>query len=394
MKRAILIFIVCLIFFTSPNIYSQIKLNGALQSSIYAWENANENQQWDFYQGLQLRLTPEKYSNLSFNTYLRAAYRGDPAEWKEKVWNMYVKWKLGKKYKLYVGRQFLYSGVINGTMDAVLLSAKFYKNFQLRAVVGVEANEQRELKIRHWDNGNVIGGYLAYSMPWQNSLEVSYFQKERWSEKYWQQAGTTFRGYLKEKLNYYARLDYNMKSSAYQAMRFRLTYFAGLWSLSGEYNSQKPRIYEDSFFNIFDVKAYNQIRTAATYRLGAYNLGLQYLHTKYQHDNDSRVVGSVDTKYGMVGIIYQTGYGGDNMGYFFDLRYEFKPNLTARLYNSYYKYERALTNISDDALAFIAGLGYRWRNQVLIQGELQQSSNKYYKSDFRGLMRLTYLFNL
>ena len=284
--------------------------------------------------------------------------------------------------------------MINGTVDAVLLSAKFYKNFQLKAVVGVEANEQRELKIRHWDNGNVIGGYLAYRMPWQNSLEVSYFQKERWSEKYWQQAGATFRGYFKEKLNYYARLDYNMKSSAYQAMRFRLTYFAGLWSLTGEYNSQKPRIYEDSFFNIFEVKAYNQIRTAATYQFGAYNLGLQYLYTKYQHDNDSRVVGSVDTKYGTLGIIYQTGYGGDNTGYFFDLRYEFMPNLTARLYNSYYKYERALTNISDDALAFIAGLGYRWRNQVLIQGELQQSSNKYYKSDFRGLMRLTYLFSL
>lgn len=393
MKRLIIYLTLGLTFIFCQSIYSQVKVNGWLQSSVYSWENVSEDQQWDFYQGLQLRVTHEKHSNLYFNTFLRETYRGDPAEWQEKVYNSYLNWGIGKNYRVRVGRQFIYKGVINGTMDALQLSGRFFKNFQVNAVIGTEATMQRTLKIRNWDNGNIIGGYLAYNLPRQNSVEVSYFQKERWSELYWQQLGSTLRGYLYGKLNYYARVDYNLLSSDYQAMRYRLAYYESNWSLSAEYNSQKPRIYEDSFFNIFDIEAYNQVRTAGTYHFGNIDIGLQYLYTMYEDDNDNRIIGSIGNKrFGSLGIIYQTGYAGDNIGYYADIRYEVVPNLTAKLYNSYYNYERAFTNISEDALSFSAGIGYRLKNQFIFDGELQQSSNTFYKNDFRGLLRVTYLF--
>ncbi len=402
MKRLI-IFGICIIalMFTSHS-YSQVNFRGSLQSSIYGWENFNGNQQWDYYQGLQFRIAPENYSNLYFSTYLREAYRGDPADWEEKVYNLYANWDITRNYRVRVGRQFLYQGVMNGTVDAVLLSANPVKNLRISAMVGTEATLERTLKIRDWDNGNVLGGFLAYTLPCQrNSLEISYFQKERWDELYWQQAGAAFRGTVMNHLNYYLRYDHNLLKSEYQNLRFRLSYFTPKWTATAEFNSMKPMIYEDSFFNIFDIEAHNQIRTAGTYRLGNYELGLQYLFTVYEahefyilykEDNDSRVIATVGNQWGTIGVIFQNGAGGNNIGYYGDIRYEFLPNLTANLYHSFYNYERATTNISEEALDFSAGLSYRLRNMLILSGEVQESSNSYYDSDWRGLFRLTYLF--
>ncbi len=391
--------IFCLIAVTG---YSQVNIRGSLQSSLHAWENFQQTDFLDYYQGLSLRISPQNYSNLYFSTFLRGARRGDPTDWEEKVYNMYANWDITKNYRLRIGRQFLFNGVMNGTVDGVLLSGKVFKNLQVKALVGTEATLQRTLKIRDWDNGNVLGGYLSYTLPWQNRLQVSYFQKERLSELYWQQLGASFRGYLYGNLNYYARLDYNLLKSEYQTMRFRLSYYVDKWSATAEFTSMRPRIYEDSFFNIFDVKAHNQIRAAGTYKVGNYQLGLQYLYTIYEvhdfyilhkDDNDNRVIASVTSKYGTLGAIYQSGFGGDNIGYYAEIRYEVLPNLTAKLYNSFYNYERATTNISENALAFSAGLSYRFRNLFIFNGEIQESQNSYFENDWRGLFRITYLFN-
>jgi hypothetical protein len=403
MKPIVIISIVILSMVFFSNAVSQVKVGGWLQSNVYAWENLQENQQWDFYQGLQLRVTPQQFSDLYANTFLRVAYRGDPAEWEERVYNMYLNWGNTRKYRVRVGRQFLYRGVMNGTVDAVELSGTFFKKFRAVALVGTEAPYERPLKIRNWDNGNVMGGFLSYRMPWQNSFEVSYFQKQRWSDLYWQLLGATFHGYLGNNLNYYFRYDHNLLSESYQEMTGRLTYYAPKWSAGLEYNSLKPKIYEDSFFNIFEVNPHNQIRAIFDYRLNSdWSTSLQLLHTVYnpvqyyilfKDTDDNRVIVSMaHRRFGALGLIYQNGYGGENIGYYADIRYEFMPNWTARLFNSFYKYERAFTSISQDALAFSVGLQYRLQTRLLIDAEIQQQANGYFDSDYRGLFRLTYLF--
>ncbi len=393
MKQIVILSAFLLSVFLFGNISAQVNLNGWLQSNLYVLENDQENQQWDFYQGLQFRISPKNYSNLYFNTFIRLAYRGDPAEWQEKAYNLYANWGIGKNYRVRVGRMFYYKGVINGTIDAGEVAATFGGKLQLNAVIGTESPFDRKFKIKNWDNGNVLGGYLSYRLPWNNSINVSYFQKERLSELYWQVFGSSLQGYLGNYLNYYLRYDHNLLSEQYQAMRYRLIFNKEKWSLGVEYNAQQPRIYEDSYFTIFEVDAYRQIRAIGTYWLGKVEFGLQYLYTMYDEDNDNRIIASLGTRrYGSFGVVYQTGYGGENVGYYADLRYEFIPNWTAHFYNSYYKFERALTSISQDAVAFRAGLGYRWTNRFIVEGEVQQSSNSYYSNDFRGLMRLTYLF--
>jgi hypothetical protein len=415
MKRSILFLTTLLTFLFLQTAFSQVRYNGWWQSNLYIFEDLQENRFWNYYQGLQFRLSPENNEDLYLNTFLRVAYRADLKEWEERVYNLYGNWNLGQNYQVRLGRQFLYRGVINGTMDAVTLSGRFARNLQLSAVVGTEAPYNRELKITRWNEGGAVGGFASYRMPWNNSLEVSYFQKTRKpeltdqeadtsSELYWQQLGTTLVGYFNKRLNYYVRFDYNLLKDSYQTLRGRLMYIQDRWLLSLEYNSQRPRIYEDSFFNIFKVYAHNQIRGAFQYRLKEYDLGVQFIHTAYdvsdfyilfkdkKDNNDVRLVGSIGhNKYGTLGVIYQTGFGGENIGYFADLRYSILSNLTFRLFNSYYNYERATTNVGEDALAFMAGLGYRLNERLMLDGELQQSSNNLYKNDLRGLLRFTYI---
>ncbi len=389
----ILLTVVVLLLALSP-VFSQLRINGFLQSSGYGWENLNQDKQWDYYQALRLRIMPQNYQNLYLNTYMREAYRGDPQEWQEKVYNLYANWNLSQNYRLRVGRQFLYDGVLNGTVDGGLFSAWLPKGVGIKVLAGTEAPFDRKFKIKNWDDGNVLGGYLSYILSPANRMEVSYVQKTRNDDQYWQQLGGALKGYICNGLNYYARLDYNLLSSSYQLMRYRLTYYGSKWSLGAEYNSQKPRIYEDSFFNIFEVYAYNQVRTEGTYRLGGFDLGLQYLYTFYKEkEHDNRFIASVAQRWGSIGVIYQDGYGGKNVGYFGQIAYEFLPGLTARLFNSYYQYDRAVTQIDEDALAFSGGLRYRLKNMFVFEGEIQETNNTYYKNDWRGLLRATYLFD-
>lgn len=393
MKNLRIYVLVCLIALFTTMGFSQVRVRGSVQSSLYGWENLQENQQWDFYQGLNLRITPENYSRLYVNTFLREAYRGDPAEWQERIYNLYAHWNAGKNLRLRIGRQFLYRGVINGTMDAALLQGQISKKLQVQFVAGLEAPVDRTFSLRKWDEGNVLGGYLSYHFLGRNRAEVSYFQKSRNEKTVWQQIGATFSGSAGHNIDYYARTDFNLLASDYQTLRGRLTYYQKRWTASVEVNSQKPRIYEDSFYNIFEIKAFNQLRTAATYRVGNYNLSLQYLFTLYEEDSDNRIMASASSSFGTLGLIYQTGFGGDNIGYFGEIHYEIFPHLTVRLFNSMYNYERAYTNISENATSFSAGLSYQVGNVLNIRGELQETGNSYYKSDFRGLLRFTYIFS-
>ncbi|MEJ2636542.1 MAG: hypothetical protein P8184_14770 [Calditrichia bacterium] len=393
MKRLIIFLTIVLTVLSFKDSISQVRVKGFLQSSGYAWENYNQSKRVDYYQGLKLWVAPQNHQNLYFNTYLREAYRGDPAEWQEKIYNLYLNWDFADHYRVRFGRQFLYNGVINGTVDGALLSAYVTPRLGVKLVAGTEAPFNRELEVKNWKDGNVLGGYLSYNIAGQQRAEVSYIQKSRDEDKYWQQIGGAVNGFILPKLTYYARFDYNLLSSAYQMMRGRLMYLESKWTLSAEYNSEKPRVYEDSFFSIFEIEAYNQLRAAGTYRIGMFDLGLQYLYTKYEEDDNNRLIGTATTRYGTIGIIYQKGFGGKDIGYFGEVYYEFLPHLTGRLFNSYYNYDRGVTDISEEALSFSGGLNYRLNNILDFMAEVQQTNNTYFDNDWRGLFRVTYLFN-
>jgi len=353
----------------------------------------NENQM-DFYQGMQLRSFPVTYSNLEFKTNFRFAKRGDPSEWNERVYNSFLKWKSSdRQYDLKLGRQFVYHGVINGTVDGLLASTKVTNNLAFKVLAGMPAPMDRKLKLTNWSDGNVFGGFTSYQFSCDFKANLSYFHKTKNEETVWQQMGTTLSGKIINDFYFMAKIDYNLKSSEYQDLRYRVIYFNDKWTISGEFNSHKPRILEDSFFKFFEIEAHNQVRANIAYQLGEYRLSLRNLFTMYEDDNSNQIQLSVSNQWGLVGFIYQNGYAGDNTGFFGEIRYDVMSNVSIIVYSSYYNYQRHTNEIGEEALAFSGKVEYRPLKYLHFQVEAQESQNSYYNNELRGLFRLNYMFN-
>ncbi len=400
MKRQMLLWSACLLFLYVPLMFAQVHIKGSLNASLYAWQNANETQLWDTYLGSHFRISPANARGHFLNTYFRVAHRGDPAKWEERFYNLYLNIKLNRSFQFRLGRQFLYNGVLNGTVDGLLLQGRAASWVKFKLLAGTRTPWDRKLEVTSWNEGAVLGGFADFAFTRNHSLQLSYLRQSRRTNGAtrvsWEQFGTTLTGYLfRQKLNYFGRLDYNLQSQNYQQIRFRLTYLGRKLTASAEYNSQRPRIWEDSFFNIFEINAFNQARLAATYRWNQMDLGLQYLYTTYKDGTDNRIIGTLGTRYGTFGVVYQSGIGeSKNLGLYGDLRFNLLPNLTARLFGNYYNFERAYTNITEDAIGYSAGLSYRLNRNFLLRGDVQQMTNSYYNHDWRGLFHLTYLFGI
>ena len=364
------------------------------QSSVYVWENINETQLVDYYQHVNARITAESYSDLYLKTYFRFGRNGDPAEWNEKVYNAYLNWiSPCRKWDARVGRQFVYSGVMNGTVDGLLLNIRPLKNVSLKLLAGMDAPFNRILELTAWDDGNVLGAYGSFGVSDAINLKLSYYQKSRSSDVYWQLAGGSLSGKVMGILFYQAQYDHNLNTSSYQTMRYRLTYLDNQWTLIAEFNSQKPRIYEDSFFQIFEQTAFNQVRSGVGYQVGNYNIGLQDVYTMYDEDESTNQIhATVSGAYGTIGVLYQNGYGGDNTGVYGAIHYNILKDLLLRVSSSYYQYERQTTAISEDATAFSGGLTYKLSPSWQVKAEIQERINSYFDNDLRGLFRIRYAF--
>ncbi|MBN1409131.1 MAG: hypothetical protein JW956_15125 [Calditrichaceae bacterium] len=391
------LFICCLFMVVSQYglLTAQVKFSGMTQSSIYTWENFDEAQLIDYYQHINARVSLESYRDLYVKTYFRFGRTGDPAEWNERVYNAYLNFLSPcRKWDARLGRQFVYSGVMNGTVDGIMLNMRPIKHLLVKLLAGMEAPVDRALELTPWSDGNVLGAFAGYKVVEAFNFAASYVQKTRSDDIYWQLAGASFSGNVFNNLYYQAQYEHNLKTSQYQAMRYRLNYFLAKWNIFAEYNSQRPRIYEDSFFQIFEQTAFNQIRSGVGYQAGNYNVGLHDVYTMYEKDESTNQIhATISSSYGMIGLLYQSGYGGDNTGIYGSVRYDVLKNLTVYVRSSYYQYERQTTAISEDATAVSGGVTYKLSASLQVKAEIQERINTYYDNDVRGLFRIRYAFN-
>ncbi len=390
MMKALKYLILLFFLLTIQLSFAQIRFSGSLQSSVYSFETPTA-QQGNFYQGLQLKAFSQNNRDLYLNTYFRVAKLGK-ADWDEQLYNLYLNWKTAqKKLQFRLGRQFIYEGVINGTMDGLLVAIEPTQKLKVKVFAGLEAPFNRDFQTVNSDS-NAIGGYLSYRFSQSFNANLSYLRRERNDQIVWQVIGAALHGVYKKALYYQAQIDHNLESDEIQGMRYRLNYYYQNWSFSGEFNTQKPRIFEDSFFRIFEQEAFNQVRSGVTYQVNQYQLGLQYLLTSYEEDQTHQLIANVGNRWGLIGVLFQDGYAGDNIGIYGDVRYPIIPELTIKLYSSYYNFQRHLVEIDENATAFSGGFDFRPVKFLSLQAEVQESINSFYDNDLRGLFRLFYFF--
>jgi len=390
MKKLIL-----LLLFTMSYVCAQVGIQGNISSSFYSFESPTNNEsRLNQYYGFNLKVKPSGNNDLYFKTYAKLIDDGSPQDWHEKIYNAYISWNAPlANANLKIGRQFVYAGVVTGTLDAVAVSLEPADNLDVRLYGGVVAPYTRDLDLTKWDDGNALGGYSSYKINNMIKVNASYFQKQRNSELYWQQAGAALSGKV-ENVFYIVRYDHNLLSSDYQSILANASYMYKNWTFTGEVSSQKPKVYEDSFFSIFKLREHNQFRLAVAHQFDAFEVGLQAINTLYKEsENNQQLIFTLGNNWGVAGVVYQTGFGGENIGLYADVNYQMLSNLRFTLHSSHYRYERQYVQLEEEATSFSAGVNYNPQKSLGVALQLQQSINSYYDSDFRGLLKLFYSFN-
>lgn len=384
-----------LFLFTLSCISAQVDINGNFSSSYYSYENPVDNKSnLNQYHALNFKINPENNSNFYFKGNIKAIYDNDPQKWHEKVNNAYVSWVSPfANTNIQLGRQFIYAGVVNGTLDAVAVSTKLRDNLRIKLYGGVVAPYERNLKLTNWDDGNAFGGFGSYKVNSWINVNASYFQKQRNEDLYWQQLGTAFSG-IYNNVFYLVRYDHNLLNSEYQSILANASYNYNDWTFSTELNSQKPKVYEDSFFSIFKLREYKQINVAVTRRIMGFEISMRSISTLFREDESNQhLFLTVGNNWGVAGIVYQTGFGGENLGLYADINYQVLSNLKFSLSSSHYKYERQSIQSEEEATSFSSGIRYNPNKPLSLELQIQQSINSYYDSDLRGLLKLAYSFN-
>jgi len=223
--------------------------------------------------------------------------------------------------------------------------------------------------------------------------QLSYFQKSKNGRKIWQQAGITLNGRLKNSFYYTANAEIDLLHSTYQRLRLSADYYRNRWIVHGEISNQKPRLFEDFLYQLFEIEGYSQLRTGISYALNKYRLNLDYLLSVYGANLSNKIIIGLSSGWGYLGLVTNLEDQGKNFGIMGNVDYPLARKWTLLFHSSYYNYKRHLISVNEEAAAFSTGFDFKPFRNLIIGSRIQEMVNSYFKNDFRGLFRLKYVFD-
>lgn len=386
---------------------AQVRYDGQIYAMAYAWEApaGEDGGRFDTYEGLRLRVRPGDALDFRSHVLFARRTRTDEAgslayEWEERVYQLYADARLsGRELTGRLGRQFVYRGTINGTFDALALRYRPAADWDVQVLAGLAAPYARDLDFSTesedlglWDERGSLGLFASKTFGRRVRTNVSWFQRNRGGDVAWSLAGVGFSAGYGEDRFVQAEVEYNVEQENTQRIRVRDWGEIGPVLVSIEFSTQRPRIFEDSFFSRFKVGGYGQARLGASYPLGPGRAGYEFVGTDFEGSERSGehiVTYSLESGAfsGMIGVVYQSGYGGERFSPYVDARFEVLDGVTLRGNFTYLEYERRTISLDEDASAWTAGILVRPTSRWWLQLDVQQAANTFYDQDTRLLAR-------
>jgi hypothetical protein len=255
----------------------------------------------------------------------------------------------------------------------------------------MDSPDDLRLKTVNWNGNRFLGMSVGGNFLTGQYVQFSTVQKWKNGNKAMHLDGVMISGRLKRKWFYYADLQYNHLKNEILKNVIRLTYQPGLWKMDVEYVHQLPMIYEFSYFSRFKTVAYDQIRLNLGRMLNQFFISAGYIYTTFEDDQSSEINLNIARKRNNIGVIYNTGFSGDNFGVYGQIYQPVISSLYLRLYANYYSYQRYQIDISEEAISYSAGLEYK-SGKFLVRADFQQAINNLYKKDVRFLFHVFYRF--
>lgn len=401
-----------LILASSPrSAQAQVRYEGQVYAMAYAWEApVDDGGRFDTYEGFRLRVRPG--DALDFRTHVLFAQREGADDGDVRVYNLYADARLLRNaMTARLGRQFLYRGTINGTFDGLSLRYRPADGWDVQALAGFAAPYSRELDFSTvdddaslWDERGALGLFVSKQLGTSVKANASYFSRTRGGDVAWSLAGAAVSAELMPGLFAQSELEYNLETEAVdplraawwkdalQRLRVRGWYETGAWILSAEASTQRPRIFEDSWFARFDFEGYQQLRAGASYDLGPARVGYEFVGTAFAEDETSgehiATVGMDRGRLsGLLGFVYQAGYGGERVSPYVNARFDVMDGVELRGNFTYLEYQRRSIALDEESTAWSVGVLVRPMQRWWVQLDLQQSANTFYDQDTRVLAR-------
>ena len=390
---------------SSANVWQQQDTIGQSSNHVYG------------YQTVQLSLAGE---NMSFHTYLQG-FNDFAGPLKNngyvRFYNFYMKYANAfDMVDISLGRQAVFAGVGNGTIDGGMASLRFLDSrLKVLGYYGaLPSDEQKfEMNSSPGDN-NMFGGQVIAQPIDEGRISFSYMKKNMKPETYWAirkdslfnpvlteiSPSATSEEYLSgdvsfdvDRISAYARSDYDLNQEQLSRIQFftRLKVTEPL-SLTGEYIHREPRL---SYNSIFWVFAYN---TISEYDIGAeyaickdWQVFGKYGSISYGDDNSNQVTVGGSMKYASASFSWNTGYAGDLAAVSVNAGYPLLDNqLTPTILISYAHYKLSTGAPMSDALSGAVGAVYRPMPALSLDVQLQGIQNKVYSNDVRLFIRGSY----
>ncbi|CAN5433586.1 hypothetical protein BH10BAC5_BH10BAC5_23550 [soil metagenome] len=319
-----------------------------------------------------------------------------------------------------LGRQNLFAGTGNGSIDGLWLKLKAGKNkeYQFTAYGGYptpfsyEFTKQPDLK-----NNYHFGGQFSYYGIKDLYASLSYSNKKRAVDPYsGQRLDSLFNFTTREitidapaeqlagiDINYSWLSKHNFFSKVYYDVQLRKLYKAELnirvaltedLRAFGEYNYREQHYTYNSIFSVFSISKYQEVSGGLDYTLkNGINLYGKVGAVIYENDNSIKVdAGFTHPNYGLSFIKY-FGYAGESDGVSGYYQRNFGNDMfSANASLSYSRYR--IGNIYDtdkiNSFSGMLGITYRPIPQFSVDVQGQFLVNRIYKSDSRFLIGFSY----
>ena len=416
-----------------PGAHAQ-RLQVRFVTSAYAWERQDtigkSSQHLYGYETMQLSLSGER---LSLHTYLQGfndfagPLSNNPTL---RLYNLYLKWaNIGNMIDVSLGRQAIFAGVGNGTIDGGLASIKLLDSrIKLAGYYGALPAERYEAKlIDNTDKNFMAGGQLSASPLDFAQFSVSYMQKNIKPETYFGirrdslfnpftieiKPTATAEEYVsgdlsleyKDHISGYLRYDYDLLLSKNSRFQFftRVKPFQTLdikflqpLSLTGEYLQREPRLLFNSIFSVFAFNTLKEYEIGVEYAIGTeWQMFAKYGAVSYNDGDSHQMTLGVNGNHVSFSVTQDDGNGGELSAASLSLGYPFFENkLTPTLMLGYahYKLSEYSKNL-DDALSLSMGAVYRPARVLSVDAQAQWIQNRIYNNDMRLFIRVSYLLS-
>ncbi len=414
--------LVALVLTTGVHFSSAQLVNGRFATSFYAWKQYDTvgvgKNYLRAYQTIQLSMVQ---GDVALHTYLLGAAGGTNDIGLVRAYSLYVDWNnIGRVLDLSLGRQAIFAGVGNGTIDGLKLTARLLQDkVRITGFGGATVNPDFTGIRRNVHDNNSFGGQIVTTAVRDLRVGLSYINRREEQDPYWtvrardssynpvsyyiapeseaEQYGSADASYslLGTRLFVYGRYDYDFNlSRTFRGQgnaRFEVT---SKLSLTADYLYRAPRVAFNSIFSVFTLNAVNEIEGGVEYAfLPAVRAFGKIASVTYSDDKSHRWTLGVNTSYGSVSYAGNDGYAGQLQSFSLQGVYPLLNRVvTPMLGVSYSSYRLSADAPRDNALAILLGAILRPVNAFSMDVQGQLMTNRIYKNDLRLQVRLMYWF--